>query len=309
MLKSFQVLKLINQKKVRQLTTLKKWSNLLFISKNINPILCNNYTTMNEGQEQSEESNNSDSSFNNKILIYRSKYHSLLHKLILNPYQRYKTHILNGLFTSAFFYSIYQYDLDVNLFIQTCWLASSFLLSYKSSIDNKNHIPIVVYKIEWDKENKILYLFNENNEIIDKITDLRNLIIDHEMNFKLYVPFQGFFWKSFLFNKSSMEQKLQLKFLHYNPQEVKRRMREGKFILSNNNKNNKDRNLLDDEEEDENIFLSESMRKDKIGNIDPETGVIKQYVYTIVNDKQQHINDLRDDLIALKEELGVRPKW
>jgi len=222
----------------------------------------------------------SSSESNTTITLYKSKYHPLFHKLFIQPYHTNKTHIWNALVSSGVFYSLYEFDVDVNWFFCVLWIMGSSYLSYSSHQSNLNHKPCVIYKIEWDSEKKRLLLWDHNHKLVDTITDLHNLIIDHEMEYKFHTPLAGFFWKSFLLNRMDMSQKYGLKFLNYNPYVVKRRIRERDLGISKE--------------------ATERMRDEGITVIDPELGVMKQFVYTVVNDNPQVLKELRDDLVELK---------
>ncbi|KAG2388550.1 hypothetical protein C9374_000714 [Naegleria lovaniensis] len=238
---------------------------------------------------QQEEENSSSSDDGSSLILYNSKYPHFIHRFLIQPYQRNKTHIYNSLITSGLFYTIYEYDIDVNWFLTLLWLMGSSYLSYSSHVHNINHIPLVLTKLEYDSKNKVLFLYDDRGQLIDKITDFRNLILDNAMEFKVHMPLAGFFWKSFLLNRMDMTQRYALKFLHFNPNQAKKRAVAGDFGIQHN--------------------ISERMKQDKITSIDPETGVMRQYVYMVVNSNPQVIQELREDLVELRQEHVKSSKW
>ncbi|EFC49402.1 predicted protein [Naegleria gruberi] len=239
--------------------------------------------------ENSTDEANSSTTENQSIILYNSKYNNLVHRFIIQPYQINKTHILNALATTGMLYTIYELDINVNWFICCLWLMGSSYLSYSSHVNNINHKICVLTKLEYDSKNKVLYLFDDSGNVVDTITDFRNLILDNELGFKVHMPLAGFFWKSFLLNRTDMADRFTLKFLNYNSNEVKARVKYQDFGLLRT--------------------ASERMKRDAVTTIDPETGVMKQYVYMIANSNPQVIKELREDLLDLKQQHGVKPKF
>jgi hypothetical protein len=143
-------------------------------------------------------------------------------------------------------------------------LLGSIIMGYSSKRDHRNHIPIVLKRIQWDiTEKNRLILETSNKKRIN--VNMRDVIMDHEAFFKVYMPFGNFFWKSFLFNKSNMSSPNELKFMV--------------------------------------VPLGKDMRQESEHLEFNEDGEVIRYVYTIRDNDNEKLNALRNQIEKIRDDL------
>lgn len=111
-------------------------------------------------------------------------------------------------------------------------ILGSIVVGYFSKRNNRNHIPVMIKSIalcnastasqilspktlktlktdknhenDDDDEQVMDHLLLERFDGTREVVQVRDVIMDHEALFKVYMPFGSFFWRSFLLNKDDM---------------------------------------------------------------------------------------------------------
>ena len=89
---------------------------------------------------------------------------------------------------------------------------SSIWLGYSSIQTHKNYRPVLVKSINFDIDDRAKFVIDRVDGKRDTVS-IRDIVLDHEALYKVYVPFSTFFWRSFLLNKDDMSTRNELKFM------------------------------------------------------------------------------------------------